>query len=103
MVLYVRSKGDPRQVLAPVEREMRAAGPQILLFGIRTGQRDHRWRIVPGEDGSGTVDASSACWPWAGEHRAVRSAGVFGESAKARDRRCAWRWAQRGRACSGWF
>ena len=37
MVLYVRSKGDPRQVLAPVEREMRAAGPQILLFGIRTG------------------------------------------------------------------
>jgi predicted permease len=37
MVLYVRTKGDPREILVPVEREMRAAGPQILLFGIRTG------------------------------------------------------------------
>jgi macrolide transport system ATP-binding/permease protein len=37
MVLYVRTKGDPREILVPVEREMKAAGPQILLFGIRTG------------------------------------------------------------------
>jgi putative ABC transport system permease protein len=37
MVLYVRTKADPREILAPVEREMRAAAPQILLFGIRTG------------------------------------------------------------------
>jgi predicted permease len=37
MVLYVRSKADPREILVPVERELRAAGPQILVFGIRTG------------------------------------------------------------------
>ena len=37
MVLYVRSKGDPRETLVPVEREVRAAGPQVLIFGIRTG------------------------------------------------------------------
>jgi predicted permease len=37
MVLYVRTKSDPRELLVPVEREMRAIGPQILLFGIRTG------------------------------------------------------------------
>jgi predicted permease len=37
MVLYVRSQGDPREVLAPAEREVRAAGPQVLIFGIRTG------------------------------------------------------------------
>jgi len=37
MVLYVRSKGDPREILVPVEREVRAAGPQILIFGVRTG------------------------------------------------------------------
>ncbi|HEY3742193.1 MAG TPA: ABC transporter permease [Bryobacteraceae bacterium] len=37
MVLYVRSKGSPGELLAPVEREIRAAGPQVLLFGIRTG------------------------------------------------------------------
>ncbi len=30
MVLYVRTKGDPRQVLLPIQREIRAAGPQIL-------------------------------------------------------------------------
>ena len=37
MVLYVRSKGDPRELLAPVERELRAVGPQVLVFGTRTG------------------------------------------------------------------
>ena len=37
MTLYVRSKGDPQEIMTPVEREVRAAGPQILLFGIRTG------------------------------------------------------------------
>jgi ABC-type antimicrobial peptide transport system permease subunit len=37
MVLYVRSEGNPREILVPVEREVRAAGPQILIFGIRTG------------------------------------------------------------------
>ncbi len=37
MVLYVRSKGDPQELLVPVEREVRAAGPQVLIFGTRTG------------------------------------------------------------------
>ena len=37
MNLYVRSKGDPREVLLPVERELRAAGPRVLVFSIRTG------------------------------------------------------------------
>ena len=38
MVLYVRSQGDPRELLSPVEREMHSIGPQILLFGVRTGR-----------------------------------------------------------------
>src|SRR5581483_11202872 len=29
---------DPRQVLVPVERELQAAGPQVLVTGIRTGR-----------------------------------------------------------------
>jgi putative ABC transport system permease protein len=37
MVLYVRTKGDPRDALGPVNREIRAAGPQVLVFGDRTG------------------------------------------------------------------
>jgi predicted permease len=37
MILYVRSRRNPQEVMVPVERELRAAGPQILLFGIRTG------------------------------------------------------------------
>jgi predicted permease len=37
MILYVRSKADPHAIMGPVEREVRAAGPQILLFGLRTG------------------------------------------------------------------
>ena len=37
MVLYVRTKGNPREVLAAAEHEVRAAGPQVLIFGTRTG------------------------------------------------------------------
>lgn len=37
MVLYVRSKAAPETIMASVEREVRAAGPQILIFGARTG------------------------------------------------------------------
>ena len=37
MVLYVRTRAAPREVLAPAEHEIRAAGPQVLIFGTRTG------------------------------------------------------------------
>lgn len=39
MTLYVRSKGDPQQILIPVQREVRAAGPQILVSDVRTGRK----------------------------------------------------------------
>ncbi len=39
MTLYVRSKGDPRQILTAVQREVQAAGPRILATGIRTGSQ----------------------------------------------------------------
>ncbi len=39
MTLYVRSKGDPKQILLPVQREVRAVAPQILVNDIRTGQK----------------------------------------------------------------
>jgi predicted permease len=39
MTLYVRSKGDPAQILIPVGREVSAAGPQVLLSGTRTGEQ----------------------------------------------------------------
>lgn len=38
MTLYVRSQGDPKEILKPVEREVRAAAPQILVSGTRTGR-----------------------------------------------------------------
>lgn len=37
MVLYVRSKGDPQQILIPVQREVRASGPGISADDARTG------------------------------------------------------------------
>jgi len=37
MVLYVRSQGNPETIIAPVGHELHAAGPQILVFGTRTG------------------------------------------------------------------
>src|SRR5260370_2281692 len=38
MTLYVRSRGDPKQILMPVERDVRAAAPQVLVSSIRTGR-----------------------------------------------------------------
>lgn len=38
MTLYVRSNGDPKEILRPVEREVRSAAPQILVSGTRTGR-----------------------------------------------------------------
>jgi predicted permease len=39
MTLYVRSTGDPAQTVGSVRREINAAGPQVLVSGIRTGQQ----------------------------------------------------------------
>ena len=38
MTLYVRSKGDPQQILMPVRREIGAAGPEILVGGTLSGR-----------------------------------------------------------------
>jgi predicted permease len=38
MVLYVRSKGDPRQLLNPVRHEINTAGPQIVIGGPLSGR-----------------------------------------------------------------
>lgn len=39
MTLHVRSKGDPQQLLVPIQREVRIAGPQILVDDARTGTK----------------------------------------------------------------
>jgi predicted permease len=39
MTLYVRSKGDPQQILTPIQRELHAAAPQVLMAGMRTGRQ----------------------------------------------------------------
>jgi predicted permease len=39
MTLYVRSKGSPEQIVSSVGREINAAGPQVLVSGVRTGQQ----------------------------------------------------------------
>jgi len=39
MVLYVRSKGDPQQIMIPVQREVHGAGPQISVEDVRTGHK----------------------------------------------------------------
>ncbi len=38
MTLYVRSKGDPQQMLFPVQREVRAIAPRVFLDDARTGR-----------------------------------------------------------------
>jgi ABC-type antimicrobial peptide transport system permease subunit len=39
MTLYIRSKGDPANVIRPVEEAMHAAAPHILISGSRTGRQ----------------------------------------------------------------
>ncbi len=38
MTLYVRTKGNPEQAVVPVQRELRAVAPRVLVSGIRTGR-----------------------------------------------------------------
>jgi putative ABC transport system permease protein len=38
MTLYVRSKGDPQQILTAIQREVRTAGPQVSVNDVRTGR-----------------------------------------------------------------
>jgi predicted permease len=38
MTLYVRSQGAPEQILLPVQRQMRALGPHVLINDVRTGR-----------------------------------------------------------------
>lgn len=37
MTLYVRTAGDPRQILTIAQHEVRAAAPRVLVSGIQTG------------------------------------------------------------------
>jgi macrolide transport system ATP-binding/permease protein len=39
MTLYVRSQGDPAQIINPVSREIAASDSRVLVSGIRTGQQ----------------------------------------------------------------
>lgn len=39
MTLYVRSTGDPAQMVNAVLREISAAGPPVMVSGVRTGQQ----------------------------------------------------------------
>jgi predicted permease len=39
MTLYVRSQGDPAQIIGPVRREISAADSQVLVSGVRTGRQ----------------------------------------------------------------
>ncbi len=39
MTLYVRSTADPAQMVSAVRREIQAAGPLVLVSGVRTGQQ----------------------------------------------------------------
>jgi predicted permease len=38
MALYVRSRGNPQQIILPVQREMHAVAPQIVISNPRTGR-----------------------------------------------------------------
>jgi predicted permease len=39
MTLYVRSKREPQQILTAAERELRSAGPQVLVSSAQTGRQ----------------------------------------------------------------
>jgi hypothetical protein len=99
MTLYVRSAGEPGALVVAVGRQIAAAGPQVLVSGVRTGSE-----IVDG----GLFQARMG----------VTRLGVFGllalvsrvsactaalltpsTSASAKSA-CGWRWAQAARTCA---
>ncbi len=86
MTLYVRSKADPQQILMPVRREVRAAGPQILIGGTLTGREIVDGGLFQARMGVALLSVFGLLALGTRQHRAVRDHGLFRESAKAGDR-----------------
>ena len=62
-----------RTILIPSQREIRAAGPQILVSAVRTGQRDRRRRSCFRPEWAWRCSVSSGCW-----RLALASIGLYG-------------------------
>ncbi len=81
MTLYVRSKGDPEGILAPVQREVRRAAPRILVDDVRTGRKVVDDALFGAKAGVAMLSAFGAL------ALALASAGLYGIMAYSVSRR----------------
>ena len=98
MTLYVRSKGEPAQVLIAVEREINAVGPQVLLSGTRTGEQIIDGGLFQARIGVALLSVF-VYWPWgwqaSGCTGSWRTPYVSGNERLG----CAWHWVRPSQAC----
>ena len=55
--------GNPQDIFRPVEQEIRAAWPEILVTGARTGREIVEQRPVSAANGGGAAERLRDCWP----------------------------------------
>ena len=82
MTLYVRTKGNPEQAVIPVQRELRAVAPRVLVSGIRTGREVIDGGLFQARMGVALLSVFGLLAAGAGQHRPLRAHGVFGAPAK---------------------
>ncbi len=63
MVLYVRTAGDPQEAIVPVQREILAAGPKILVSSPRTGHGIIDGGLFQAKTGVVLLTVFG-CWRW---------------------------------------
>ena len=86
MTLYVRTRGNPQDIFMPVEQEIRAGWPEILVTGARTGREIIDGGLYQPRIAVALLSVFGLLAIDAGKHRIVRDPGVFRESAKEGNR-----------------
>ncbi len=94
MVLYVRSQGEAQHMLLPVQLEVRAAAPQVLVDDVRTGRKIVDQALFGAKVGVALLSVFGLL------ALGLASIGLYGIIAYSVNRRteCAWLWARRNRA-----
>ena len=98
--LVARTKGDPKTVLAAMQREMRNLDPTLPLYGMKTLKDHMKIPLFPAKIRSGSArQFRGACAGPGGSRHLRRDVVRGGRAARARSG-CAWRWARRLAMCS---
>ena len=94
MALYVRTQGDPQQIMLPVQREINSVAPQIVVTNPRTGRQIIDGGLFGPRIGVALLSVFGLLGVSAGKYWLVWHIGVLRSVREDERSDCAWHWAQ---------